>query len=97
MPWIIATAALALAGVLAAMLARDRTAAGDDAVRFSLNAQGGRRFGSNEMQRGRSGPAPHYAVSPDSSRIAYVMYRAGEIPELWVRRFFTGSTRSHLR
>jgi Tol biopolymer transport system component len=85
-PWIIA-AALALAGVLAfAMLARDQTAAGAEIVRFSLNVPGGLRLGNNEMQRGRSGPAPHYAVSPDSSRIAYVMYRAGEVPRLWIRR-----------
>ena len=86
-PWIIATAALVVAGVLAAaMLVRERTPAGAEMVRFSLNAPGGRRFGSNEMQRGRTGPAPHYAVSPDSSRIVWVMYRAGEAPQLWMRR-----------
>jgi Tol biopolymer transport system component len=85
-PWALAVVGLATAGALGGLMLRHREAATFGAVRFALTTAGDVTFGHNVNGRGSGPPAPQFAPSPDGRIIAYVAYKAGQSPELWIRR-----------
>jgi Tol biopolymer transport system component len=85
-PWAIAVVGLATAGTLGAMMLGHREVPTFGAVRFELATAGDVTLGHNVTGRGTGPPAPHFAPSPNGRLITYVAYRAGQKPQLWVRR-----------
>jgi Tol biopolymer transport system component len=90
-PWIVASVAALVAAALAAVILGHREPRDPGAVHFSITAPEGMTIGHSTPQRGAKVPAAHYAPSPDGRRLAYVMYKGDDNPQLWVRRLDAAS------
>ena len=93
-PWVFAVVGLATAGALGAVMLRHREAATLGAVRFALATTGDVTLGHNVTGRGSGSAAPQFAPSPDGHVFTYVAYRAGQNPQLWIRRLDEPSGRA---
>jgi Tol biopolymer transport system component len=85
-PWALAAIGIATAVALGTVILRHREPAPLGTVRFSIAASDDVTLGHNVTGRGTGPPAPHFAPSPDGRVITYVAYKAGQNPQLWVRR-----------
>jgi hypothetical protein len=84
LPWSVAGAFVIASGVLG-MMTMPRVEPPAELVRFTIAVPEGTTLGHATGPRGSGPAAPHFAVSPDGRRLAYVV-TTGDTPRLWVRR-----------
>jgi serine/threonine protein kinase len=82
--WAVAGASALVALTLASLMLRPRPQPERPAVvRYELRSpEGTTRFGHNVAARGTQPPAPHFAVSPDGRKLAFVAITEN-VPRLW--------------
>jgi serine/threonine protein kinase len=84
-PWMVAAVFFVISAALGAIILLHREPTQPGSVRFDIEAPSEGVFGNQTGQRGPAPPAPHLAVSPDGTRVAYVVTVKGRTA-LWVRR-----------
>jgi Tol biopolymer transport system component len=84
LPWLIVGLLLVISAALTTLIVfhRERELG---TIRFLLLPPPDSTFGHNIVGRGTGAPAPHFVVSPDGRRLAYVIVTGAGRPQLWVR------------
>jgi Tol biopolymer transport system component/tRNA A-37 threonylcarbamoyl transferase component Bud32 len=82
----VALCAAAAVAVAIALLARDRPPAPQAPLKLTVLPPAGVTFTPFA-----SSGTPHFSLSPDGTRIAFIGSRAGEPPTLWIKRLDSGS------